>query len=609
MPDDTPHFDDAGRLIAPKYDDVYFSAEDGLAETRHVFLEGNRLVQRFSALKGGECFTIGETGFGTGLNFLAAWHCFEQHAPADARLEFVSVEGRPLARETMSKALSPWPELAVQREALLQQWGPIWPGLHRFRFASGRVRLTLLVGEAERVMGGIDAGVDAWFLDGFAPSRNPDMWSDQIFMEAARLSATGATLATYTAAGFVRRGLQTFGFEIEKCPGFGTKRDMTVGHFTGAATEHNDQPDNAVVVGGSLAGSFAARTLAERGLSVQVIEKQPFNHGEIASLAPRVAVLQPKVKDLEHPAGRRLREGYATTERLLRSEPSIARRSGWSECGTFQAAYDAKTERRLRRFNEAFGDTGLCRWIDPDQTEEELGVALTVGGLVIDNAGVLRPAGLCAALLDHERIEVVSGRVVESVGHEGGGWWIVLDNKAVLDSPILVLANAMDASRLRPDGNLLQHVRGQVTMLRAEDQSGRLAKIKRAVFYGGYLTPVVDGLQTLGSTFIHNDTDLRWRDGEHLVVCDRLARLLPEEAGRLSQLSDAAGWVGIRTSPMISSVQHDEEQPGLFYSHKHGSHGIASAASVAEAIACLVTSAPRLRELQAAADLSAAFRI
>eukprot|EP00752_Nemacystus_decipiens_P015050 g13406.t1 len=330
MPDAAPHFDDQGRLIAPKYDDVYFSAEDGLAETRHVFLEGNHLAERFAAMKPGTCFTIGETGFGTGLNFLAAWRLFEVHAPSDARLDFVSVEGLPLARRTMEQALSPWAELGVYREALLQQWGPLWPGMQRFRFGAGRVRLTLLVGPVGEVLPPVQASVDAWFLDGFAPSRNPEMWSEALFSEVARLSANQATLATYTAAGFVRRGLDAAGFEVEKRPGFGTKRDMTVGFYR-EWVNRKGTSEETVVVGGSLAGAFAARSLAERGVSVSVIEKQPRYAEELPSLKPRVSVLQPKISDVNDANGRWLRDGYGFVERWLASDDDLSQRAGWPD--------------------------------------------------------------------------------------------------------------------------------------------------------------------------------------------------------------------------------------------------------------------------------------
>lgn len=229
--DPTPHFDDTGRLVAPRYGDLYFSKADGLAETTHVFLEGNHLAERFAAMVPGETFTVGETGFGTGLNFLATWRMFESEAPQGARLRFVSVEKEPLEAGTIRQALAPWPELAAYLDRLLAAYETPGPGTHRVVLAGGLIELVLLVGEAADVLSGWEAPADAWLLDGFAPARNPAMWSDEVFAQLARLSRPGTTLATYTAAGFVRRGLAASGFAVEKRPGFGTKRDMTAGRM------------------------------------------------------------------------------------------------------------------------------------------------------------------------------------------------------------------------------------------------------------------------------------------------------------------------------------------------------------------------------------------
>ena len=597
MPDDdNPHFDESGRLIAPKFDDVYFSAEDGLAETRHVFLEGNRLAKRFEALGPNQCLTIGETGFGTGLNFLAAWQLFEQHAPPDARLAFVSVDGLPLNVETIRRALSPWPELERYREAMLTQWGPLWPGLHRFRFDAGRVRLTLIVGQAERALSQIHAWIDAWFLDGFAPARNPAMWSDDVFTHVARLSAPGATLATYTAAGFVRRGLQAVGFEIDKQPGFGKKRDMTVGRLADNAmgVRHSCLPSiagqSAVVIGASLAGAFVARSLAERGLSVTVIERQRLIDHESPSLAPRVAVLQPKISDIDDPAGRWLREGYAFALRMLRAEPALARRAGWSCCGTFQAATDDRSERRLRRFVEQFGPVGLCRWIDADQTENELGLPIPVGGALIEQAGVLRPAGLCAGLLDHNNISMHDHTTAISLQRDGQSWLVRLDTSETIRSHNVVIANALDARQFHLARHLALHpVRGQVTLLRSAEQAGRLTQLRRAMFYsGGYITPAIDGVQSLGASFVPNDTALDWRDNEHIDVCDKLAKLMPDSADQLRPIDEPAGWVGLRITTPSHRCYAEQVDEGVYVSLGHGSHGIASAAAAAEHLAAMI---------------------
>lgn len=604
MPDDAPHFDDAGRLIAPKYGDVYFSAEDGLAETHHVFLEGNRLAERLAALQPGETFTIGETGFGTGLNFLAAWQLFDQHAPDDATLHFVSVEGFPLHTEPIRKALSPWPQFAKQAEAMLAQWGGFWAGTHRLRFAQGRIRLTLLIGEAADALASLDASVDAWFLDGFAPSRNPAMWSDEVFQHIGRCSKPGTTLATYTAAGFVRRGLHGVGFEIEKQPGFGTKRDMTVGRCESIDTDAplavtckaTRELHDAVVIGGSIAGSFTARALAERGVHVTVLESQQLINGELPTLSPRVAVLQPKINDINDATGQWLRGGYADAYRLLCSDDAIAQRAGWQACGTFQAAHDERSTRRLRRFIDQFGGTGLCRWIEPLQTALELGVALPVGGVVVERAGLLRPAGLCAALLDHPQIKLQDQSQANSLQRDGQAWVITVNDNERISTDTLILASALDTTRFDQTNHLtLKPVRGQVTVSQIEDgQTCTLNALRRPMFYGGYALPVIDGKQSIGASFVPGDRVLDWRDSEHTDVCDKLARVLPDEADRLRSIERPDGWVGLRTTTPKHRCYAEQIEDGLYVSLGHGSHGIASAAAASEHLASMIAGGVRI---------------
>ncbi|MEM1355752.1 MAG: tRNA (5-methylaminomethyl-2-thiouridine)(34)-methyltransferase MnmD [Planctomycetota bacterium] len=604
---DAPVFDDRGRLVSPRYDDIYFSAGDGLAETRHVFLQGNHLAERFASIAPGSAFTIGETGFGTGLNFLAAWQLFAQHAPADTRLEFVSVEGSPLDSDTMRRALSPWAELGGSRESLLQQWGPIWRGMHRFRLERGRVRLTLLVGEAAQALSSIDAGVDAWFMDGFAPARNPAMWSEAVFQEVGRLSATGATLATYTAAGFVRRGLETVGFAIDKRPGFGTKRDMTAGRYTQRANRPGTC-DQVMVIGASLAGAFVARSLAERGTAVTVVERQTRVDGELPSLAPRIAVLQPKISDIDDPVGHWLREGYAFVERWLSADQELAERAGWHRCGSFQtrpadrSALSLKHMKRLKRFYEQFVGTGLCRWVEPEATESEVGLPLPNGGLLIERAGLLRPAGLCAALLEHPKIQVRDGVAVEAL-HQGHTTWLVRQSDgAEHEARSVVLANAYEALRLQPAANLrLKPVRGQVTLLDAGTQSGELARLKRAMFYRGYLLPAYRGVQTLGASFVPGDTGVDWRHAEHVAGCENLKYVLRDksvvgESDRVSAFDTVQGWAALRTTTPNHRCYAKPIGLGLYASLGHGSHGIASAAAAGEHIASLITGGTRARK-------------
>jgi tRNA 5-methylaminomethyl-2-thiouridine biosynthesis bifunctional protein len=273
-----------GQPFSDRYGDVYFSTDSGLEETRHVFLRGNDLAQRFTALQAGESFCIGEAGFGTGLNFLCAWQLFEQVAPQGASLDFFSVEKFPLEDDELRAALALWPQLREQSEVLLARWHRRVPGWNRWTFAGGRVRLTLAMADAAQALPQLPSGcVDAWFLDGFSPAKNPEMWSKEVLAGIANASRSGTTLATYTSAGWVRRGLQQAGFAVERVPGFGRKREMVRGSLQPANTtsspggaENGGEgrlPRTALVIGGGIAGCAAAHALAQRGIKVALIER------------------------------------------------------------------------------------------------------------------------------------------------------------------------------------------------------------------------------------------------------------------------------------------------------------------------------------------------
>ena len=221
-----------GQPYASEFQDVYFSTDNGLLETDYVFLQGNHLAERWldSDLK---TFNIAETGFGTGLNFLCAVNSWLSTAHEKASLHFLSVEKYPLSLQDMKAALSLWPQLNGVSEPLLAQYEKLINGTASISLYDNRVKLSLLIGDATQHFSQIDDKFDAWFLDGFAPAKNPDMWSSALFQQMARLSKTSATFATFTSAGDVRRGLQQAGFSVSKRTGFGKKREMLTGYFTG----------------------------------------------------------------------------------------------------------------------------------------------------------------------------------------------------------------------------------------------------------------------------------------------------------------------------------------------------------------------------------------
>ncbi|WP_313159402.1 tRNA (5-methylaminomethyl-2-thiouridine)(34)-methyltransferase MnmD, partial [Mixta calida] len=275
-------WNDQGTPVSREFDDVYFSNQNGLEETEYVFLGGNGLPDRFTTHPRA-LFVAAETGFGTGLNFLTLWRAFDRFHQAQPqaalqRLHFISMEKFPLAQADLAAAHARWPELAPWADALRRQWPLPLPGCHRLLLDGGRVTLDLWFGGVNTLIHHFDdslgRSVDAWFLDGFAPSKNPDMWTPALFDAMARLARPHGTFATFTAAGFVRRGLQQAGFDAVKRKGFGHKREMLCGALTQAPELPHSAPwyarsaaedDDIAIIGGGVASALLSLALLRRG--------------------------------------------------------------------------------------------------------------------------------------------------------------------------------------------------------------------------------------------------------------------------------------------------------------------------------------------------------
>lgn len=267
---------------ALEFGDIYFSTDGGLDETRSVFLAGCGLPERWVDPS---VFTVAELGFGSGLNFLATWQLWTKTAKPKQRLHFVSIEKFPFDRMQLTRALSAWPELEPLSQQLITQWPGRVKGLHRLNF--GTVTLTLV---HEDVMAGLDQidnlKADAWFLDGFSPSGNPDMWSEAVMERIAHCTAPGARLATFSVAGAVRNALKQAGFDVRKMPGFGRKRHRLEADYEGNTTSKTAKIERALIVGAGIAGRSLARSLHQRHLAFDIIDdfKQPAASGNPAAL-------------------------------------------------------------------------------------------------------------------------------------------------------------------------------------------------------------------------------------------------------------------------------------------------------------------------------------
>jgi tRNA 5-methylaminomethyl-2-thiouridine biosynthesis bifunctional protein len=619
------NWDERGQPLSRHFGDVYFSQHDGLEETRYVFLANNDLAARFVALGDGEGLCIGETGFGTGLNFLCAWQLFEQQAPAGARLHFVSVEKYPLQRGDLQRALALWPELAPFSAPLLEQYRAIHPGFQRLLLGGGRVVLTLLIGDALEQLSQLDARIDAWFLDGFNPAKNPQMWTPELFAELARLSAPGATLGTFSSAGVVRRALNDAGFKMRRVPGLGKKWEVLKGQFAGnpegegkpwfARPPRPARDKHAVVIGAGLAGCATAASLAARGWRVSLLER----HGEVAAEAsgnPQ-GVLYLKLSAHGTTLSQLIVAGFGHTRRLLER---LQRGADWDACGVLQLAFDAKEDARQAKLAAAF-PSDLLAPLTREQAEKLAGIGLPAGGLFYPDAGWVHPPALCRLLAAHPSIDLLTHREALELQRRDDHWQVLAGQQELARAPVVVLAAAAEIRRFAQSANLpLKRIRGQISRLPANPASSALRTV---VCAEGYVAPPRANEHTLGASFDFHSDDLAPSVAEHAGNLELLKEISSDLAERLqADALDPAtlqGRAAFRcTSPdylpivgpladaeafaeRYAVLAKDARQvpeapcpwlPGLYVNSGHGSRGLITAPLSGELIAAWLEGEP-----------------
>ena len=562
-------------MTAPRstqFDDIYFSPEDGLAETQHVFIAGNNLP---AVWRGRASFTIAETGFGTGLNFLAAWTAFDRMAQPGQKLHYVSFEKYPLSWDEISGALSPWRNEFGGRLDRLRGLYPLRvPGFHRIQ-VSEQVILTLIFDDVNDALPQLDApgGVDAWFLDGFAPSKNPDMWTEALFSGMARLSSPGATFATFTVAGAVRRGLEAAGFSAEKKKGFGKKKEMLGGVFQGrgvAAEPAAGAVKKVAVLGGGLAGTATAFALRRSGLVPVIFEKN--DSLAFAGSGNEVGLFNPRL------SAQRSAESDFYTAAFAQAVRTLAELQGGHDinlnpCGSLHLLTDEAREKRLRGAYENWGwHRSHMHLMDAETAARRAGIPLSRGALCLPDAGTVKPSALCHAYANGIETRLGETPDVEKL-------------IGVYDAVVIASgAGGKDMPALA--GIPLHTVRGQVTHFTATQDTFEL---KTNLCFGGYLSPHRAGGHTLGATFQRWREDCDVTDEDHEQNMRRLHEILPSV--KAPQIS--GGRAALRVSakdrfPVIGHVSGN-----IYASIAHGSHGIISSIAGAHLLADMMTGTPR----------------
>lgn len=607
---------DDGSLLAPGFGDTYASRAGALAQSRMVFLAGCRLPERLD----GRLHTVLETGFGTGLNALALAQAAQKRQRAHdtagqtagtCHVHYVGIEGHPLVRDDLAAALEPFAELDPWRAALLAGWPPPMAGVFRWSLDPG-FTLTLVFGDVLPALRDLQVEADSVFLDGFAPDRNPAMWTPSVLAEVVAHCRPGARLASWCVAGEVRRALQTAGCVVERRPGFGGKRERleaalviasAAGGHRGASPlpeaaaqplQRNGGdaleplPERALVIGAGIAGASVAAALALRGIDVTVAEAE--HPGAGASGNP-LGVVRPEPSGPDHPISRLTAMGSLWLRGWVEGRtrpPPTAGAVGRGvpvpfaeRCGALRLPRDDKHARRLREHAEA-APTGWMEWLSAAEAAERVGAAVAGDGVWIAECWSVSPRDVLTTLLATPGVRLRAAEATALKPLAAGGVEVVWSDGDSEVWPLVVLANAFALAGHRPLP--LRRVRGQLSWVAQRSETALRAVVCRE----GYVTPAVGGRHLVGATFQRDDVDLGARDADDRANEWRLARLLPGWVDRAC----SAARVSLRAAtpdrlPLVGALA-----PGLYASLGHGSRGLTCAPLCGELLASMVCGEP-----------------
>ena len=625
-------FNAEGTPVSRDFDDVYFSNDNGLEETRYVFLDGNHLGTRFPEHPR-RLFVVAESGFGTGLNFLTLWQafdCFRAAYPEATlqRLHFISFEKFPLTAHDLRLAHQRWPELAHWAEQLQTQWPPAIGGCHRLILDDGRVTLDLWLGDINDLTDKLDDSmnqkVDAWFLDGFAPAKNPDMWSPHLFSAMARLARPGATLATFTSAGFVRRGLQEAGFTMRKTKGFGRKRDMLVGVMEQDLAIPAQAPwfarrastsREVAIVGGGIASALLSLALLHRGWQVTLYcaDEGPAT----GASGNRQGALYPLLSAHDPALFQFFPAAFTFARRLYDSLP-VAFDHDW--CGVTQLGWDEKSQQKITQMLSLGLPEDIAHAVTAQQVAETAGVDTGCGGIQYPLGGWLCPAELTSAAIalgQSRGLTVHYAHKVQSLSRTAHWKLRFADGKEAQHASV-VLANGHHITQFTQTASLpVYPVGGQVSHIPTAPQ---LSKLRQVLCYDGYLTPQnpSNGHHCIGASYHRGETDMHYSEADQQQNRQRLVDSFPDASwAKEVDVSEGQARCGVRCAtrdhlPMAGNVPDydatlevyqdlaDSKEtavsapvhPELFMLGGLGSRGLCSAPLLAEALAAQMSDEP-----------------
>jgi tRNA 5-methylaminomethyl-2-thiouridine biosynthesis bifunctional protein len=575
----TLEWDEAGIPVSEQFGDVYFSNVNGLEETRYVFLKQNNLPNRWHSYDQRR-FVVAETGFGTGLNFLAVWQWFEKYraefpnAPLK-ELHFISFEKFPLDIKDLEKAHQAWPELAQYAKQLQEAYPISVPECHRIILAGGAITLDLWFGDIKECMPLVPTNesgiVDAWFLDGFAPSKNPEMWNQNLFEGMAKLAKQDCTCATFTAAGFVRRGLIEAGFAMRKVKGFGIKREMIAGTLAHKKPFSNIQPwyarpdqsplKDVAIIGGGIASAALAASLCQRGVYVTLYCKD--SQPALNASGNKQGALYPLLNSNHSGASRVYAPAFLFARQFF---DQAAKRFNYDHdwCGVTHLAWNDKARQKLD--NILLGDhvTDLVAPVSAEQMDQLVGLSTELAGITYPMGGWLSPSELTQKLIqeqiDSGRLTLIGHTHIKTLEQNQDNHWTLHSGKSSFQHDVVVVANGHDAGQFNQTSTIPQSaVKGQVSHV---PTTPTLKRLKTVLCYNGYMTPhnPSDQYHCIGASHDRDNIDHNFDVLAQKENAYKLVRTLPNKTWvKEVNIGDNLAKQGIRSTsrdhlPFVGNV-------------------------------------------------------
>ncbi len=597
-----------GKPYSPIFQDIYATRSGAYGQACAVFLAQGEIASRWANKK---AFCILENGFGLGTNFLATLKAWREDPNRPECLDYVSIERFPASAAEIERYAAP--EVRDYAKELAASWPQPLPGFHVLEFDHGRVRLTLIFHDARKIASELSLNYDALFLDGFSPSKNPQMWEPHLLMSLARYAKPQATVTTWCTAGAVRATLTRAGFLLEKRAGFGAKSERLFGVMR--ASRSHDQREaykgDVIVIGAGLAGSNVAFELSRRGVPVRVIDEGAVPGFGASALA--WGILHPHFSRDDNLLSRLSREGFLATCRRLdeleRSGVELSVRDGCLQM--------AHTDEIYAQWQEAVSKSlpfklpeSYARFLTASQASEEAGIGLKRGGWFFPHAGMVRVGAFCRALISASQVPYRGNTRVERLVRRADKWALYGQFGELLDEANhIVLANAWEAQRLLQTHYLaFDCLPGRITLLRDTDLVG----LKIPVSGEGYMTRMPDGFCGVGATYELPRTGLWTENRAHEENLAKLERLLLNQP----QVVVTGAYCGQRASglgrlPYVGPVcdelawfsrwkknpsQYDEDSSlnfeGLWLHSAFGSRGVSMTTRTSQILGALITGSP-----------------